>query len=347
MMELDFSFESSPLEAFVAQLPAGGSLSAARFLAMTEGETEAVLQDILMEMEIRHIGLDISDLPRLGGTGEAAVRLRREEQLVQEGKLYQGLEENDPLRLFLEEMQALPDTGDIQKMAAAYARGQEMVMVNLTNRMLPQVLELSCNYVGRGVLLMDLIQEGSLGLWQAILGYQDGDFVAHARWWIQMYLAKAVTLQARESGFGQRLRQAMEDYRAVDEKLLSELGRNPTVPEIAEAMHMTLEETQVVSQMLESARLLSRAKEESVPVEEENPEDTQHVEDTALFQSRQRIEELLSDLPDDEAKLLRLRFGLDGGMPLSPEETGRRLSLTPEEVVAKEAAALLKLRSGK
>ena len=345
MMDLDFAFERSSFETWISRAPEDGSLSAVELLTITEGEPEEALQEMLMELEIRHIGLDLSGLPRQSGVGEAAVRLRREEQLVRDGRLLLDLEENDPLRLALEEIRDLPTGGDLQKMAAAYARGQEMVMVNLTNQMLPQVAELACSYVGHGVLLMDLIQEGSLGLWQSILGYTGGDFVSHARWWIRLYLSKAVVLQARECGFGQRIKQAMEDYRSVDEKLLSDLGRNPTLEEIAEELHMSVEETEVVSRMLDSARMLSRAKEENEPVEETDPDEERHVEDTALFQSRQRIADLLSNLSDMESKLLSLRFGLEGGMPMTPEETGKRLGLTPEEVVSQEAAALLKLRN--
>ena len=345
MMELDFAFEQSPLEQLVQQIGEGGSLSAAQFLALTEGDTEEALQEILMELEIRRVQLDISDLPELAAAGEAAVRLRREVQLVREQALPGGLEENDPLRLYLEEIAGVQDDTDVQKMAQAYARGQDMVISRLTNRMLPQVVEMACGYVGRGVLLMDLIQEGSMGLWQAILSYQQGDFVAHAQWYIQQYLARAVMLQAREMGFGQRMKQAMEDYRSVDERLLSDLGRNPTLEESAEAMHIAPEEAETVGKMLESARMLSRAKQENQPPEEDDPEEAQHVEDTALFQSRQRIQDMLSGLSEQEAQLINLRFGLEGGMPLSPEDAGKRLGLTPEEVVAMEAAALAKMRN--
>lgn len=345
MIELDFSFEETPLEARIGCIPAGGSISAAELLTLTEGETEESLQDILMELEIRHISLDISNLSAPALSGEAALRLRREAELVASGKLRQGLEENDPLRLYLEEVDALPTAGDPQKMAEAYARGQDMVIANLTNRMLPQVVEMACENTGRGVLLMDLIQEGSMGLWQSILGYHGGDFTSHAMWWIRQYFAKAITMQARENGFGQKMRQAMEDYRAVDERLLSDLGRNPTLEEIAEQLHMGLEETENVAKMLENARFISRAKQENEPQEEEDPEEETHVENTALFQSRQRIEELMSGLSEMETKVLTLRFGLEGGLPLNPEDTGRKLGMTPEEVLAMEAAALGKMRN--
>ncbi len=345
MIDLEFSFDMSPAEAVISHLSPGDSLSAVQFLALTEGETEEAVQELLTELEIRHVTLDISDLPAPMLAGEAALRLRREAELVAAGTLRRELEETDPLRLFLAEVDALPQTGDPQKMAEAYARGQEMVVANLTNRMLPVVVEMACGYTGRGVLLMDLIQEGSLGLWQAILAYQTGDFVADARWWIRQYLAKVITLQARDSGFGLKMKQAMEDFRSADDRLLGDLGRNPTLEEIAQAMHMTLEEAQTVAAMLESARTMQRAKRETAEPEEEDPEESRHVEDTALFQSRQRIDELLSCLTEQEAQLLRLRFGLEGGLPLSPEDTGMRLGLTPEEVVTKEATALAKMRN--
>jgi RNA polymerase primary sigma factor len=90
---------------------------------------------------------------------------------------------------------------------------------------------------------------------------------------------------------------------------------------------------------------MHRVKTETQEPEVEDPEDSQAVEDTAYFQTRQRIEELLSGLGEQETKLISLRFGLEGGLPLSPEETGKRLGLTPEEVVAMEAAALSKMRT--
>ena len=143
---------------------------------------------------------------------------------------------------------------------------------------------------------------------------------------------------------GQKMRSALEDYRAVDERLLSELGRNPTLEEIALELHMSPEEASAVRKMLDDARILARAKKPPVDEEEEKEAQEQAVEDTALFQMRQRISDLLSGLSEEDQKLLTLRFGLEGSKPLTPEEAGRRLGLTPEEVVAREAAALARLR---
>ena len=340
---IDFTFEKAPWELALEQLSAGDSISSLRFLALMEEESEEVVEEVLMQLELRSIRLDISDLPKAGHTGEAALRLQMEDRLPKNGDIRPLLEENDPLRLYLEEVAATPAAGDPQLMAERFAGGYDPVLPGLTNLMLSTVIEMARNMTGYGVLLLDLIQEGSLGLWQGILNFRSGDFEAHARWWIGQYLARAVVLQARENGLGQRMKQAMEDYRAVDERLLADLGRNPTVQEIAEALHMNPEEAESVAKMLENARFLNAAKPAPEP-EEEDPEEEQHVENTALFQSRQRIHEMLSELTEEEAQLITLRFGLEGGLPLSPEETARKLGLTVGEVLEKETAALAKMR---
>lgn len=339
----EFTFEESPWELTLSKLPKGGSLPAVQFLTLMEGEEETSVEDALLDLEDRRIGLNLAGFPRAAGTGEAAVRLRREAQLVKQGTLLSALEENDPLRLYLEELASIPACGDPEVLALECLEGKPGAAEQLLNVSLSRVIELAKAHTGYGVLLLDLIQEGSLGLWQGILSYREGDFKVHVRWWIQQYLARAITLQAKERGVGQKMKQAMEDFRAVDGRLLTELGRNATLPEIADAMHMTLEETQAVAGMLESARMLENAKPEEK--EEDPQEENQAVEDTAYFQLRQRVSELLGCLDAEEAKLLTLRFGLEGGLPLSPEEIGKMLGITPEDVVAREAAALNKLRN--
>ena len=137
------------------------------------------------------------------------------------------------------------------------------------------------------------------------------------------------------------MRKALEDYRAADKALLTQLGRNPTLEEIALEMGVSPEEAEVYAEMLRTASLLEKAKK---PPQEPQPEDEQAVEDTAYFQSRQRIMEMLSTLTEQEAKLVSLRYGLEGGLPLSPEAVGEKLGLTAEDVVNMEAAALRKLR---
>lgn len=344
MNELEFSFEPDPWERFRMMLNMGDTVSAAQILTLLEGEDGEYLEDALQDLENGCINLDITDLPKTAGSGEAALRLKQEVQLVREGLNPESLESNDPLRLYLEEVAGIPVCGDEQQLAERCAQTGGNAMEALTNLGLRRVIDLAQEYVGYGVLLLDLIQEGSLGLWQAIGCYREGDYAAHRDRWIRFYLARAVILQAHSNGVGQKMRRAMEDYRQVDERLLGELGRNPTLEEIAEELHMTRDETETVKKMIENARQLDQA----VPPEEpeETGEDEQAVQDTALFQMHQRIGELLSELEEEDARLLSLRFGLEGGKPASPEETGRALGLTAQEVLAREAAALAKLRNG-
>lgn len=340
MTPLEFTFDEP--DSALEQLMQQERFSAAQFLTLMEGEDEEAFEEALQTLNDRHILPDLSDLPAPAGEGEAALRLRREQQLVKEGKLLTELSENDPLRLYLEELAAVPACGDVQLLAERLASGDRTVTQQLTNLLLCRVVERACELTGRGVLLLDLIQEGSIGLWQGILSYTGGDIEQHCDWQIRWDLARAVMTAAREKGVGQKLRQAVEDYRAVDEQLLSELGRNPTLEEIAQRLHLSVDAAAEVAKTMEAARMIARAKQPEK--EEPTPEDEQAVEDTAYFQMRQRIEELLSQLEETDARLLTLRFGLEGGKPLSPEEVGKQLGLTPEEAVAREAAALSKLR---
>ena len=337
-MMLDITFENDPIE----QLPAGSTVKAQWLLTQLNGD-EDDLEQVLTELEQKHITLDITDLPQAEPAGEAAVRLRREQTLAQNGSLLASLEETDPLRLYLEELSTIPVAGDPDVLAAELAAGNGDIAERLVNLQLYRVVELAMEMTGHGVLLLDLIQEGSLGLWQGILAYTGGDIRSHCDWWIRQYLAKTVLQQAMTSGLGQKLRQGMKDYVDVDQRLLTELGRNPTLEEIAEAMHIAPADAAVYEDMLRSAK--ARRQVEADREEPElTPEDEQAVEDTAYFQARQRILEMLSTLSRQEAEVLTLRYGLEGGLPLSPEQAGAKLGLTPEEIVTMEAAALGKLR---
>ena len=344
MTQIMVDFELAPWERELEALPLGEPISAFRLLTLLEGESEEWVIDALDQMERKRNTLDISDLPTLPIGGNMALRLREEAQLAASGKLLAGLEHNDPLRLYLEELAATPVTGDAAVLAQQYLDGSEDAAQKLVALSLSRVVELSCALAGRNVLLLDLIQEGSMGLWQGILNYTGGDFETHRDWWIRQYLHRAIFMQARSGDLGQKLRQGMEDYRDLDQKLLSDLGRNPTLEEIAEAMHVSPEEAAVYGDMLSMAKVRQQVDAAMEPKEEE-PEDEQAVEDTAYFQMRQRIMELLSVLSEEDSKLLTMRYGLEGGLPLSPEETGKKLGLTPQEVVMKEAAALAKLRT--
>ena len=334
----DLGTEPDPL----AFLEGMTTVSAARLLTETDGVDDEALEEIFQALEEKNIPIDLSDLPCSGASGEAARRLREEEQLVQKGNLLNGLDEHDPLRLYLQELASIPVCGDPEVLAMELTEGGD-VADRLVNLSLSRVVELAQGYTGRGVLLMDLIQEGSLGLWNGILRFEGGSFASFRDGCIRRYMTQAVIRQARASGLGQKMRQAVEDYRMVDERLLSELGRNPTQEEIAEAMHMTVGEIESVRKFLDNARLVGKAHEVKEP-EEEIPEDTQAVEDTAYYQTRERVDSLMSGISELESKVVTMRYGLDGKAPLTAREVGSRLNLTVTEVVELETAALTKMR---
>lgn len=342
MNEFYFEYERSPWELALEKLHSGDSVSAMRFLTLMEGEEEYAWEEALQVLEDKHIALLAGELPKDYGSGEGEKRLRREEMLVQSGKLLENLEDGDPLKLYLEELAQIPAAGDPQLLAQQCLGGDENAQQLLLNVTISRAVEAAQKMTGYGVLLLDLIQEANLGLWEAILRYEGGDFEKHADWWIGQYLTKTVTTQARQNGVGNKMRKALQAYRAADKQLLTQLGRNPTMEEIALELGVTPEETEVYQDMLRTAQTLEKAKQ---PPKEQEPEDDQAVEDTAYFQMRQRIGELLSGLDELGVKVLTLRYGLEGGQPCTPQEVGAKLNLTADQVVQMEAAALSKLRN--
>ena len=258
-----------------------GALCLKKMEDMSEEAAESYLRGIL---EMGYI-INVSDIPKDFGSDETAVRLRLEQKLVKSGRLKEGLEEKDPLRLYLEEVAAIPAVGDVTLLAAQSAAGDASAQSKLVNLFLNQVVEAACNMTGRGVMLLDLIQEGSIGLWNGVLQYTKGDFAEHARLWIQKSLTKAVLLQAHSAGIAQKMRRGMEDYRDMEQRLLAELGRTPTVEEVAEGIHVTLEEASTYGAMLAQVQFHQQIHKAMQP-EQETPEDNQAVEDTAYFQTR-------------------------------------------------------------
>lgn len=345
MKGLDFSFEQAPWETFINGIKAGGQVPAVHLLTLLEGEDEDAIDDAAEMVEKRGLHLDLTGFPSAGAAGQAAVRLRQEVELARKALRPDDFEENDPLRLYLEELAGIPASGDEKLLAEQASQGDERAMERLTNLGLSRVVELAREHTGWGVLLLDLIQEGSLALWQGVQSFVGGDYAVHRDRGIRNAMGWAVLRQARDGGLGQKLRTAMQDYRSVDERLLSELGRSPTLDEMAAELHMSREETESVKKMLDNAYLLNRAKTENQLQEETPEEEAQAVEDTAYFQMRQRITDLLSQLSARDAALLTLRFGLEKGRPMSAEKVGRKLNMTVEEVTTRETAALMKLRN--
>lgn len=338
----EFVFDLPDWELALEKQKPGSSIKAGYLLSLLDSEEDAM--SALRMLEEKRIGLDISDLPKTAQTGQSAGRLAMEAELVKKENWFADLEKNDPLFVYLQELSQIPAAGDLDVLALELTEGNGKAMHKLADLMLSRVVEEAKAFTGHGVLLLDLIQEGSLGLWQGIGCYDGGQIYEHCLWWIRQYMAGTVLLQAMAGGVGQKLRTSLEDYRDTDERLLVELGRNPTVEEIAQHLHITPEEAIWLEEQYAAIKSVARTKAPEEPAEED-PEQDQAVEDTAYFQMRQRIEELLSQLTEQDAKLLTLRYGLDGELPMKPQQVAARLGITADEVVAREGQALALLRN--
>ena len=141
MNHLEFTFEESPWERAITGIAPGGEMDGVQFLAMMEPENEENLEAALSMLDENDILLTIDGLGEFAASSDTAVRLRLEKDLVKQGRLPQDLTENDPLRLYLEEIAALPAWGDMQILAEQYASGDEDVLPQLTNAMLGRVAE--------------------------------------------------------------------------------------------------------------------------------------------------------------------------------------------------------------
>ena len=162
MNDLDFTFEETPWELTLDTLRRGDKLSAARFLTLMEGEDEMAVEDALLDLEMGGVLLDVSDLPKAAGIGEAAVRLRREEQLVKQPDFIGTLDKSDPLRLYLEELAAIPACGDPAVLVMECLEGKKGAQERLLNVRLHRVVEIARDLVGRGVLLLDRITRAAI-----------------------------------------------------------------------------------------------------------------------------------------------------------------------------------------
>ena len=176
MNELDFSFDNSPWELFLSGKREGDRISAAHFLTLLEQETEDAVEDAFAALDDRKLMLDVSDLPVKQYTGQAALRLRQEAEIAEKAMDVSGLNPTDPLRLYLEEIREMPRQTDEKALAERAAQGDQRAAEQLMHQGLHRVVEIVPEFVGYGVLMMDLLQEGGLALWQAIQ-VPEGDYL--------------------------------------------------------------------------------------------------------------------------------------------------------------------------
>jgi len=264
-----------------------------------------------------------------------------------------GISIEDPVRMYLKEIGKVPllSADEEVELAKRMAEGDEDAKKRLAEANLRLVVSIAKRYVGRGMLFLDLIQEGNLGLIKAVekFDYRKGyKFSTYATWWIRQAITRAIADQARTIRIPVHMVETINKLIRVSRQLLQELGREPTPEEIAKEMDMSVERVREILKISqepvsletpigeeEDSHLGDFIQDDNVPV----PADA-----AAFTLLKEQLVEVLSTLTDREQKVLRLRFGLDDGRARTLEEVGKEFNVTRERIRQIEAKALRKLR---
>ena len=265
----------------------------------------------------------------------------------------EGVSIEDPVRMYLKEIGKVPllSAEEEIELAKRMENGDQAAKKRLAEANLRLVVSIAKRYVGRGMLFLDLIQEGNLGLIKAVekFDYTKGyKFSTYATWWIRQAITRAIADQARTIRIPVHMVETINKLIRVSRQLLQELGREPTPEEIAEEMNMPVERVREILKISqepvsletpigeeEDSHLGDFIQDDNVPV----PADA-----AALTLLKEQLVEVLSTLTEREQKVLRLRFGLDDGRARTLEEVGKEFSVTRERIRQIEAKALRKLR---
>ena len=265
----------------------------------------------------------------------------------------EGVSIEDPVRMYLKEIGKVPllTAEEEIELAKRMEQGDEEAKKRLAEANLRLVVSIAKRYVGRGMLFLDLIQEGNLGLIKAVekFDYRKGyKFSTYATWWIRQAITRAIADQARTIRIPVHMVETINKLIRVSRQLLQELGREPTPEEIAVEMDMPVERVREILKISqepvsletpigeeEDSHLGDFIQDDNVPV----PADA-----AAFTLLKEQLDEVLGTLTEREQKVLRLRFGLDDGRARTLEEVGKEFNVTRERIRQIEAKALRKLR---
>lgn len=300
---------------------------------------------------LMELGIDLVEEEK-GKEGEGAAGTQPSELVDDLGEL-EDLPLSDPVRMYLREIGKIPllTPEEEVELAKRVEEGDPEAKAKLIEANLRLVVSIAKKYIGRGMLFLDLIQEGNLGLIRAVekFDYRKGfKFSTYATWWIRQAITRAIADQARTIRIPVHMVETINKLIRVSRQLVQQLGREPTAEEIAAEMGIAPEKVEEIHRIAQEPVSLE------TPIgEEEDSElgdfledkDIPSPEEAAAQQLlREQLEEMLEELTDREREVLRLRFGLEDGHPYTLEEVGRRFGVTRERIRQIEAKALRKLR---
>ncbi|HHY38208.1 MAG TPA: RNA polymerase sigma factor RpoD [Clostridia bacterium] len=265
----------------------------------------------------------------------------------------EGIALDDPVRMYLKEIGKVPllTAEEEVELAKRIEAGDEEAKRRLTEANLRLVVSIAKKYVGRGMLFLDLIQEGNLGLIKAVekFDYRKGyKFSTYATWWIRQAITRAIADQARTIRIPVHMVETINRLIRVSRQLLQELGREPMPEEIAEEMDIPVERVREIMKIAQEPVSLETpiGEEEDSHLGDfiEDEEAPAPAEAASFLLLKEQLEEVLDSLTPREQKVLRLRFGLDDGRARTLEEVGQVFGVTRERIRQIEAKALRKLR---
>lgn len=264
-----------------------------------------------------------------------------------------GVSTDDPVRMYLKEIGKVPllSAEEETELARRMEEGDEEAKKKLAEANLRLVVSIAKRYVGRGMLFLDLIQEGNLGLIKAVekFDYSKGyKFSTYATWWIRQAITRAIADQARTIRIPVHMVETINKLVRVQRQLLQELGREATPEEIAEKMDISVDRVREIQKISQEPVSLETpiGEEEDSHLGDFLPDENVPVPDeaAAFTMLREQLDEVLGTLTEREQRVLKLRFGLDDGKARTLEEVGKEFKVTRERIRQIEAKALRKLR---
>jgi RNA polymerase primary sigma factor len=296
---------------------------------------------------VENMGIDV-----VGDIDEEIKDLQNTEEEL-DLTLPEGISIDDPVRMYLKEIGKVPllSADEEIELAKKMEKGDNESKRRLAEANLRLVVSIAKRYVGRGMLFLDLIQEGNLGLIKAVekFDYRKGyKFSTYATWWIRQAITRAIADQARTIRIPVHMVETINKLIRVSRQLLQELGREPHLEEIAKEMNMTVDKVREIMKISQEPVSLETpiGEEEDSHLGDFIPDDDAPApaEAAAFTLLKEQLIDVLDTLTPREEKVLRLRFGLDDGRARTLEEVGKEFNVTRERIRQIEAKALRKLR---
>ena len=369
LQKMDLTAENrQKLEALITEAKKTGKVSSKHLVETlddvdaTQDQTER-FYDILEQAGIE---IDVSDVLDLIGTADMDNPTLSEMQAIEDEGLPAELDEpealpedvenaklDDPVRMYLKEIGRIKllTPEEEQEIAKKMAEGDEDARKRMSEANLRLVVSIAKRYVGRGMQLLDLIQEGNLGLMKAVekFDYTKGyKFSTYATWWIRQSITRAIADQARTIRIPVHMVETINRVLRTSHSMVQKLGREPTTKEIADELHIEESKVEEVLKIAQEPVSLE------TPIGEEedshlgdfiqDDEASQPSEEASYTLLREQLEEVLSTLTPREEQVLRMRFGLTDGKPYTLEEVGKEFDVTRERIRQIESKALRKLR---